>query len=60
LAPPVLTYFAVEQHMDSALPMLIGTIRGLVSFVVTLFFSPETKGKVRVADLQVAPAATRN
>ncbi|HET6610295.1 MAG TPA: hypothetical protein VFG62_26760 [Rhodopila sp.] len=46
--------------MDSALPMLIGTIRGLVSFVVTLFFSPETKGKVRVADLQVAPAATRN
>ncbi|HVY14504.1 MAG TPA: MFS transporter [Rhodopila sp.] len=54
--PPILTYFAVEQHMGFAVPMLVGTIGGLVSFVVTLFFSPETKGKVLVSDLQVAPA----
>jgi hypothetical protein len=25
----------------------------LISFVITLFFSPETKGRVMVADLQV-------
>ena len=54
--PPVLAYFAVERHMGFALPMLIGTLGGLVSFVVTLFFSPETKGKAMVADLQILPA----
>ena len=43
--PPVLTYFAVERQMGFAIPMLIGTVGGLISFVVTLFFSPETKGK---------------
>jgi SHS family lactate transporter-like MFS transporter len=41
--------------MGFAVPMLIGTVGGLVSFVVTLFFSPETKGKIMVADLQVVP-----
>ena len=56
--PPVLTYFAVEHHMGFAVPMLIGTLGGLASFVVTLFFSPETKGKVLVADLHVAPAGS--
>lgn len=55
--PPVLTYFAVEHHMGFAVPMLVGTVGGLVSFVVTLFFSPETKGKAMVADLQVLPLA---
>ena len=53
--PPVITYFAVERHMGFAIPMLIGTVGGLISFVITLFFSPETKGKELVADLQVAP-----
>lgn len=51
--PPVLTYFAVERHMGFAVPMLIGTIGGLASFVVTLFFSPETKGKAMNADLEI-------
>jgi SHS family lactate transporter-like MFS transporter len=55
--PPVLTFFAVERHMGFAVPMLIGTVGGLVSFVVTLFFSPETKGKVMVADLEILPIA---
>ena len=32
--------------------MLIGTIGGLISFVVTLFFSPETKGMTMTADLE--------
>lgn len=55
--PPVLTYFAVERHMGFALPMLIGTVGGLISFVITLFFSPETKGKELRADLELQPAA---
>jgi MFS transporter, SHS family, lactate transporter len=55
--PPVLTYFAVQQHMGFAVPMLFGTVGGLVSFVITLFFSPETKGKIMVADLQILSAA---
>ena len=50
--PPVLTYFAIERHMGFAVPMLIGTIGGLISFVVTLFFSPETKGMTMTADLE--------
>jgi SHS family lactate transporter-like MFS transporter len=57
LVPPVLTYFAVEHQMGFAVPMLIGTVGGLISFVVTLFFSPETKGKVIVADLEILPLA---
>jgi SHS family lactate transporter-like MFS transporter len=52
--PPVLAYFAIERHMGFAVPMLIGTVGGLVSFVITLFLSPETKGKVLVGDLQIA------
>ena len=55
--PPVLTYFAIERHMGFAVPMLIGTVGGLVSFVITLFLSPETKGKVLLADLELAPSA---
>jgi MFS transporter, SHS family, lactate transporter len=54
--PPVLTYFAVERHMGFAVPMLIGTVGGLISFVITLFFSPETKGKDLRADLELQPA----
>ena len=53
--PPILTYFAIERHMGFAIPMLIGTLGGLVSFVITLFLSPETKGKVLVGDLEIAP-----
>jgi SHS family lactate transporter-like MFS transporter len=55
--PPVLTYFAVEGQMGFAVPMLIGTVGGLISFVVTLFFSPETKGQVMEADLKIVSAA---
>jgi hypothetical protein len=29
----------------------------LISFAITLFFSPETKGKVMVPDLQILPLA---
>jgi SHS family lactate transporter-like MFS transporter len=55
--PPVLTYFAVERQMGFAVPMLIGTLGGLISFVITLFFSPETKGKAMEADLKIIQLA---
>ena len=34
--------------------MLVGTALGAVSFVCSLFVSPETKGKVLVPDLLLA------
>lgn len=53
IVPPILTYFAVERHMGFAYPMLIGALGGLASFVITLFFSPETMGKSMIADLDI-------
>ena len=37
-----------------AIPMLIGTVVAAASVVVSLSLSPETKGTVLVAELQVA------
>jgi SHS family lactate transporter-like MFS transporter len=53
LVPPVLTYFAVNHQTGFALPMLIGTTCGLVSVIVALLVSPETKGPVFQSDLVV-------
>ena len=42
--PLMLSWFAVRQQTGFAIPMLIvGTVSGLVGFVVALFFSAETK-----------------
>ena len=62
LVPPMISYFAVEQQMGFALPMLIGTMAGSVSVVLSLLVSPETKGKVFTSDLMAhePPAATAN
>ncbi|WP_428484368.1 MFS transporter [Rhodopila sp.] len=54
--PPVLTWFAIQHHMGFAIPMLVGTVGGLCSFVVALFFGPETKGMVMTAELAIAPS----
>jgi SHS family lactate transporter-like MFS transporter len=51
LVPPVMSYFAVEHHMGFALPMLIGYLIGAATLISALLLSPETKGKVFVADL---------
>jgi SHS family lactate transporter-like MFS transporter len=51
LAPLVISYFAVEQQMGFATPMLIGTWIGAGSVAIALLMSPETKGKVFVSDL---------
>lgn len=50
---PVLTYFAVNQGMGFAKPMMYATIGSLAVFIVSVFFGPETKGKVLVPDLEV-------
>ena len=50
---PILTYFAVDYQLGFAIPMLIGTTFGLVSVVIALLLSPETKGHVFTSDLVV-------
>jgi len=48
---PVLTYFAATQPLGFTIPMLISTIGAAIVFVVTLLYSPETRGKVLVPEL---------
>ena len=48
---PVLTYFAANQPLGFTVPMLIATSGAAVVFVVTLLFSPETRGKELVSQL---------
>jgi MFS transporter, SHS family, lactate transporter len=48
---PVLTYFAASQPLGFTIPMLITTVGGAILFVVTLLFSPETKGKELVPEI---------
>jgi MFS transporter, SHS family, lactate transporter len=50
---PILTYFAVNHQLGFAIPMLIGTTFGLVSVIVALLLSPETKGHIFTSDLVV-------
>jgi len=52
--PPVLSWFAAYYHTNFAIPMMISTMLGLISFVVTLMLSPETKGKELEAKLKLA------
>lgn len=56
LVPPILTYFATSPswNLGFAIPMLIGTMLGLVNFIISLFLGPETKGVEMVPDLIVA------
>jgi SHS family lactate transporter-like MFS transporter len=54
LVGPVIAYFATEWHLGFAIPMLIGTTLGLVSFIAALLVGPETRGKQLVAELSVA------
>ena len=50
---PVLVYFAVDQKMGFALPMMIGTMGSLVVLLIAVFLGPETRGKVLTADVEV-------
>ena len=50
--PPILSYYAVEQGVGFAIPMLYGTVIGAVLVVTALLVSPETKGKDLSFDLK--------
>ena len=54
LVPLVLTYLATDWNLGFAIPMMIGTTVGCVSIIVSMLFSPETRGKELVADVVLA------
>jgi SHS family lactate transporter-like MFS transporter len=53
LTAPVLSYFAGTRGLGFALPMLIGTCLGGVSFIFALLLGPETKGREFGASLEL-------
>src|SRR5215213_1915846 len=54
LMGPIIAYAATTLEMGFAVPMLIGTWVGLVSFILALLCGPETKGRQMVADVTLA------
>jgi MFS transporter, SHS family, lactate transporter len=50
---PILTYVATTYNVGFAIPMFVGTTVGLISVVVSLLISPETKGHVFASELVV-------
>src|SRR5258707_11630160 len=50
-------YYAIEQNMGFAMPMLISTSVFLVLVAICVLLGPETKGKHLTADLEVFKAA---
>jgi SHS family lactate transporter-like MFS transporter len=54
LIAPLLAYYASRRNIPLSGPILVTTVVGLAVFVVAVLLSPETKGKVLVADLTVA------
>jgi SHS family lactate transporter-like MFS transporter len=54
LAAPLLVAYATAHHIELSAPILVTTVVCLVIFVIAVFLSPETKGKVLVPDLVVA------
>ncbi len=54
LVAPVLAYVATAYNLGYAIPMFVGTSVAAISFVLAILVGPETKGKVLVAELQVA------
>jgi SHS family lactate transporter-like MFS transporter len=54
LTAPIIAFFAINWHLGFAVPMAIGTLGGLVSFILALALGPETRGKHLTAELGVA------
>ena len=50
---PVLTYFAVNEGMGFAKPMLYATVVSLIVYVIAVYLGPETKGKQMTAELEI-------
>jgi len=57
LVAPVISYFAVEQKMGFAMPMMVSTIVFLLIVIVAVALGPETKGKILTADIETMKAA---
>jgi SHS family lactate transporter-like MFS transporter len=54
LVGPILAYLAAIWQTGFAIPMLIGTVFGALSFILATLPGPETRGKELVSDLVVA------
>jgi SHS family lactate transporter-like MFS transporter len=54
LASPLLVWYATTNQITLSAPILVTTVVGLAIFLVAVLLSPETKGKVLIADLSVA------
>jgi SHS family lactate transporter-like MFS transporter len=54
LISPLLIWYATTNQLALSGPILVTTVVGLGIFLVAVLLSPETKGKVLVADLSVA------
>src|ERR1700724_2053349 len=54
LISPLLIMYATAYHITLSGPILVTTVVGLAIFLVAVLLSPETKGKVLVAELTVA------
>src|SRR5437879_12086035 len=54
LISPLLILYATTHQIGLSGPILVTTVVGLAIFLVAVLLSPETKGKVLVADLPVA------
>jgi len=54
LISPLLLLYATTYHISLSGPILVTTVVGLAIFLVAVLLSPETKGKVLVAELTVA------
>ena len=48
---PVLSYIAISYNVGFGIAMLVGTVVGLISFIICLLLGPETKGQVFVSDV---------
>ena len=57
LVAPVISYFAVEQKMGFAMPMMVSTIVFLLIVILAVALGPETKGKILTADIETMKAA---
>jgi hypothetical protein len=54
LISPLLILYATTHQIGLSGPILVTTVVGLAIFLVAVLLSPETKGKVLIADLTVA------
>src|SRR5690348_2016036 len=55
MVAPILTWFAVEQRLGFALPMMICASVAIVCYIASLLAWPDTKGQEMVPDLELLP-----